>query len=141
MTDDWEILPNRLWQGRWREEIPCYGAIISMVARGRPRGCSHYFEYPIRDPMWDHEMTADWHDRVESAVDMTLQQLEQGRRVLVVCAAGANRSGIVVALTLRELFRWTGARVLRETRSRHPGALYNVNLQAYLETLSVPEEI
>jgi len=59
-------------------------------------------------------------------------------RVLVTCHRGLNRSGLVVALALRGLKGWSGARALEYVRSKRPGALFNPGFAAYLTSLEAP---
>ena len=51
--------------------------------------------------------------------------VREGKNVLVTCAAGLNRSGLVTALALRELFGKPGEDAVARVRERRPGALTN----------------
>jgi protein-tyrosine phosphatase len=53
------------------------------------------------------------------------KQLLKGRRVLVTCHMGINRSGLVSALTLLRLTPMSGEDAVRTVQSRRPGALSN----------------
>ena len=56
-------------------------------------------------------------------------------RVLVMCHAGRNRSGLVSALIIRQLLRCSGAGALAHVRSRRPHAVANTVFAAYLGSL------
>ena len=53
--------------------------------------------------------------------------IQAGEQVLVTCAAGLNRSGLVSALTLHKLYGWSGERCIRQVQEKrrnsaaHPG--------------------
>ena len=49
----------------------------------------------------------------------------RGARILITCAQGRNRSGLVMALVLRERFGWTGAQAAAHVRLRRKNALTN----------------
>lgn len=65
--------------------------------------------------------------------------IREGKKVLVTCMAGLNRSGVVTALALQELTGWSGARVVKHIKSRRPYALCNDTFAAYIEE-TFPEE-
>lgn len=60
----------------------------------------------------------------ECARDVTWW-VRNGYRVLVTCAQGRNRSGLIVGLTLRQLIGSGGRRVLALVRHRRKDALTN----------------
>jgi Dual specificity phosphatase, catalytic domain len=62
----------------------------------------------------------------------------QGRRVLVACAGGRNRSGLVLGLALRELLGCSGAEALRLVQSRRENSLNNETFARHLASLPVP---
>jgi hypothetical protein len=61
-----------------------------------------------------------------------------GGRVLVACAGGRNRSGLVLGLALRELLRCSGAEALRIVQSRREDALNNQTFARHLAALPPP---
>lgn len=61
-----------------------------------------------------------------------------GRPVLIHCHAGRNRSGLLSALTVRELYDCSGREALEVVRRGRPGALANEHFVRYLEGLGVP---
>lgn len=75
------------------------------------------------------------------------KDVQAGRRVLVTCAAGLNRSGLVSALILHQLFGWAGSECVRVVRAkrvgskRHPGrALCNAEFTAAIRRLGARSE-
>lgn len=63
------------------------------------------------------------------------QSVAEGKRTLVSCAMGKNRSGLVTALAARELMGLTGAEAARLVRSRRPIALTNPVFVRFLASL------
>jgi hypothetical protein len=61
-----------------------------------------------------------------------------GRRVLVACAGGRNRSGLVLGLALRELLGCSGAEALRLVQLRREDALNNETFARHLAALPPP---
>jgi protein-tyrosine phosphatase len=68
------------------------------------------------------------------------EAIREGRRVLVHCGWGRNRSGLVVALVLRELLDLDGPTAARSVRERRHRALNNPTFAAYLESLRPPSQ-
>lgn len=59
--------------------------------------------------------------------------LSRGRRVLVTCSAGLNRSGLVASLALAVVTRMSADELIATMRKyRHPNALYNVAFQGLI---------
>jgi len=61
-----------------------------------------------------------------------------GRRVMVACVGGRNRSGLVLALALRELLGCSGAEALRLVQARREDALNNETFARHLTALPPP---
>ena len=73
-----------------------------------------------------------WQDAVRSAEEVA-KRVRAGERVLVTCAMGINRSGLVCALSLHMLMGWSGARCVRYIQSKRPIALKNPIFVGLLE--------
>jgi protein-tyrosine phosphatase len=58
-----------------------------------------------------------------------------GKKVLVSCRMGKNRSGLVTALAARELLGITGQQAADLVRESRPGALSNPTFYRFLTTL------
>ena len=61
--------------------------------------------------------------------------VRHGRRVLVACAGGRNRSGLVVALAVRQLLGCSGAQALSLVQSRRENAVNNETFARHLASL------
>jgi protein-tyrosine phosphatase len=68
-------------------------------------------------------------------VDDVVTAIRAGRRVLVACAGGRNRSGLVVGLAVRELLGCSGAQALTWVQSRREDALNNATFARHLAGL------
>ena len=55
------------------------------------------------------------------AARRTAKAIKAGQRVLVTCAKGMNRSGLVSALTLHLLYGWSGEQCIRQVRNCRRG--------------------
>jgi hypothetical protein len=58
-----------------------------------------------------------------------------GRRILITCALGLNRSVLVAALAYRWLSGCSGKHALEVARAARAGSLYNPSFARYLEEL------
>jgi hypothetical protein len=63
------------------------------------------------------------------------QALSRGRRVLVTCQAGLNRSGMVTAIALHALHGNDGASAVKHVQITRPGALFNGHFARAIEAL------
>jgi protein-tyrosine phosphatase len=61
-----------------------------------------------------------------------------GRKILVHCRMGLNRSGLVDALVLRQVFNLTGAEAMKIVQARREGSLSNPVFAAHLRSLPRP---
>lgn len=78
--------------------------------------------------------------RANRAAKAVARRIRAGKRVLVTCAMGRNRSGLVVALALRELTGRSGARIVRHVRSLRANALTNPHFERAL-TAHAPHSV
>jgi len=69
------------------------------------------------------------------ASDAVMDYVTQGKRVLVTCQMGKNRSGLVVALSLMKLYDMSGRDAMAVVRLARPGALFNPAFARRLERL------
>lgn len=75
---------------------------------------------------------------LNGALALVLTLLGNGKKVVVHCAAGANRSGLLNALAIRHLRKVTGADAASIVRLEKPGALINPQFNRYLQMLGAP---
>lgn len=64
--------------------------------------------------------------------------LGEGRRALVHCTFGRNRSGLVTTLIVRELLGLSGAEALSYVQERRDGTVNNQAFARWLATLPAP---
>ena len=62
---------------------------------------------------------------VNRAALAVVDHVKAGKKVLVTCAAGRNRSALIAAIALMQLKRTNGFQVVRHIRSKRKGALTN----------------
>ncbi|MEU6968262.1 protein phosphatase [Kitasatospora aureofaciens] len=104
-------------------------SLFTLPGHGPAAGVEHVVrEVPDR-PLSPGQLLA-----VQEAARLTAAAVRRGRRTLVRCHSGYNRSGLVVAQALVELGRGTdeAVRLVRERRS--PWALNNPVFVDYLNT-------
>jgi protein-tyrosine phosphatase len=87
----------------------------------------------VRWPIEDADLPAL--DRLEALVEFAAAFLRAGQPVLVHCAQGLNRSGLVVALLLRAVDGVSGKEAVRRIRRARPYALVNTRFKDYVEAL------
>jgi protein-tyrosine phosphatase len=150
-TEPWNEITPGLWQGGhdYRRND---GAIVTAVPRfefnlvvtlyrarccrttpgcGPDPGVEHIVCEVPDGPLLDL-------DRVElgETADRAAELVTAGKRVLVRCQAGYNRSGLVVALTLIRLGYTADAAVALIRERRSPHALFNEHFQRYIREVA-----
>lgn len=135
-----------LWQGSYPKPGPQVAQegfeILVLTAREWQTPAD---EYPgvevIHAPNDDHPSYPFTQESLDTAINAgfeVAQAVRNKRKVLVTCAAGLNRSGLVSALALHFLFGWGGPQCMAHVRIRRglwrtPGVLYN---QDFVRALS-----
>lgn len=66
------------------------------------------------------------------AAQRVAQQVKLGKKVLVTCMAGLNRSGMVTAMALHLLTGWSGAVCVERVQERRAMALCNATFAQWL---------
>lgn len=94
------------------------------------------FPFADEDPASDEDMLTAW-----DAAEAVARDMDRGRRVLVTCAMGRNRSALVAALALYLQGGFTGPQAMTRLRMRRRDrfgnrALSNPAFQALLLNLS-----
>lgn len=74
------------------------------------------------------------------AAQRVAQQVELGKKVLVTCMAGLNRSGMVTAMALYLLTGWSGKDVVEHVQASRPMALCNATFAQWLTDNLVASE-
>jgi protein-tyrosine phosphatase len=75
----------------------------------------------------------------QQAAQIVVERVNAGKKVLVTCMAGLNRSGMVTALALRQLTNWTGAEIVEHIQASREMALCNDTFAEYIRGLPVPD--
>lgn len=141
-TDPWnEVVPG-LFQGghdvRSQSRTACvvtdeFDLVVSMTTRegyGPDDGVEHHVAR-MADAGVDVGVAA----RVDELSRVAAEAVAAGRRVLVRCSGGLNRSGLVVASTLVRLGHEPDAAIALVRRARGPWALTNPAFVTHLRTL------
>jgi len=138
--DPWNEIQPHFWQGGMyfgsaMTECPKitdqFDAVVSMAGKGgldlRPT-CEHHAFYIDDGKLGRPEALL-----VGEAVGITHRLLDEGKKVLVRCQAGYNRSGLVVALTLRMAYGMSADEAIDLIRTkRSPHALCNLDFVEYI---------
>lgn len=136
----WEILPGQLYQsGCPDRDLSDFDIEVDMA--GCPgRGAANQ----IRNAIPDGELPNPQIDlnELEALVSNLCDALLDGRKVLVHCGAGINRSGLVAAMVMRRLFGLSGVDATAYIRARRgPEALSNPWFASYLASLGPCEAL
>jgi hypothetical protein len=128
---------DKIQEGLWQGSVPPGGTILKEKGFDVVVLCADDFQfldqpdrYPglevLRCPYDDYHELPD--HQLAMIVDTAFQvakHVRAGKKVLVTCAAGLNRSGLVTGLALQLLTKWSGRAVLTHVRSRRNMALCN----------------
>ena len=137
--DPWnEVVPG-LWQGghdvRSQDGTACvvrdeFDLVVSLATRegyGPAEGVEHVV---VR--MADAGVDAPLAERLDGVARRVAAAVADGRRVLVRCSGGLNRSGLVVALALGHLGHEADAAMALVRGARGPWALTNPGFVTHL---------
>lgn len=141
-VDPWnEVVPG-LFQGghdvRAQSRTACvvtdeFDLVVSMTTRegyGPGEGIEHHVAR-----MADAGVDAGIASRVDELAGVTAEAVQAGRRVLVRCSGGLNRSGLVVASTLVRLGHGPDDAIALVRQARGPWALTNSAFVSHLRAL------
>jgi len=73
-------------------------------------------------------------DKWKLAAELSAEHVMAGRNVLITCMQGLNRSGLVMAMTLRILTGWSGKKIVEHIQNHREHALFNDTFVRYIET-------
>jgi hypothetical protein len=73
-------------------------------------------------------------DHLHSIAVQVVEYLNQGKKVMVHCSLGKNRSGLVIGVVLVSM-GMLGKDAVKLIQSKVPGSLFNPTFREYLETL------
>ncbi|MEV6827612.1 protein phosphatase [Amycolatopsis sp. NPDC051102] len=141
-VDPWNEIRPGLWMGGHirvgaaGEEPVVVGREFDLVlslyhrdGHGPAPGVEHRFAEMPDGPLTDAQI-----GEVERFAGLAAEAVRAGRRTLVRCHAGQNRSGLVVAQALVELGLELPAAIALVRQRRGPGALSNELFVQYLES-------
>lgn len=139
-AEGWSRIVPGLWQGGCeacvdgrlgpvvvRGEFDLVISLFVEPGTGPPVGVEHVV-YPIPDGPLQPARARPLMELAEQAASA----VRAGRRVLVRCQAGLNRSGLVTALTLVHLGHEAGDAIDLVRRGRSPEALFNADFERYV---------
>ncbi|KKN83834.1 hypothetical protein LCGC14_0294870 [marine sediment metagenome] len=139
------ILLNRLWMSGELESSPRLilegriHAIVNLSHYDDPDETIEYAKDYLHWPIDDGPLPNL--DELGLVVYWATQKIREGRRVLIHCDAGLNRSGLVTALVVMEITGMTGTQAISHVRvCRGSTALFNPSFTDYLETLGGVEQ-
>ena len=88
---------------------------------------------------WHFEDGELFPQRLMALASFITDLVDDGETVLVHCAAGVNRSGLVSALVVRELTGCSGLSARIQVQTMRPGALINPAYRKFLDDLPMLE--
>lgn len=141
----YEIVPGKLYQrGEFMDfpreiklsELRRRGIdiVINVWSKSDKEISEEMFRY-IHWPLPDGELRACDKQFLSGVAMWVVGDISDGHRVLVHCHAGRNRSALVSALLVRQLFGMSGAQAIEYVRERRPNALANEHFCNYLRGL------
>lgn len=85
-------------------------------------------------PLYDQPSLTLWEKhKLTLASKFIAKLVRKGFKVLIVCNAGLNRSGLVTALTIKELLKINGLTASKLVRKARKGTLQNLTYRQYVE--------
>jgi protein-tyrosine phosphatase len=143
-----KIAPG-LWQGGFPinpEEVAQSGfdALVFAAREYQPVGGEERELFPgvevLAVPLDDDGETGPTAEEIRQIGPVVLKIVElvsSGKRVLVTCREGRNRSGLLVALTLAALFHVSGTEAAEHVRSKRARALTNAGFSDFLDRIDL----
>jgi len=144
MTYTFPILDvNKIWEGLFQGAMPPVGYALKrhgfdvlVLAAACHQDAEAYKDIVVicapgeddEDPQRLESTLTTWQ---EAALDVA-QHVREGRKVLVTCMAGLNRSGFITALALHHLTGWSGEVCVEHIRKRRKMALCNKTFAKYI---------
>lgn len=132
-----QIVPG-LWQG----EFPPPGSNLRMLGFDVLVLCAQELQPPARSYPDVRVVRAPMDDSFAVPVELAhgtarnvARVLNANKRVLVTCAMGLNRSGLVSALALWYTRNWSGERCVARVQAQRAGALCNSAFARYVRSL------
>ena len=136
-----EVLPH-LWQSGlpedWAELRRRYDLVLDLADPGPGPSADDLGAVTwVKAPLEDGERLPD-RLLLEQLTSLVVAVLRDGRRVLVHCTYGKNRSGLLMALVVRELLGCDGRTALARVRAVRHRAVNNDVFAAWVSELPAP---
>ena len=139
-----ELLPGRMWQGGmpvdfdWvadhRIDLVVDLSDADSIAPAAPVAGMVYLKCPLVDAEVLPDATL-----VLGLAHLVADLLRDGRRALVHCTFGRNRSGLLATLVVRETEGLSGAGALRRVQELRPGDVNNEVFADWVRSLPAPQ--
>lgn len=133
-------IAKRLWMGSAPpsdRDLPNFDVVVLCALEYQP--ITMAFHGPVvRCPITDDIPSPRELEQAVGAARQTASALVAGKTVLVTCAQGRNRSGLVTGLALGLVTRMRGKTIVDLIRTRRPSALTNPHFVRVLERLIRP---
>lgn len=131
----------KLWVGAKPpvdRSYPTVDVIVLCAAEYQPEKFPHFDGRLVRAPIPDDALSSDELRRALAGGGQVADALTGGKRVLVTCAAGINRSALVAALGLGRVTKATADELITLMRlKRHKDCLYNPHFREILRKFTV----
>jgi protein-tyrosine phosphatase len=129
-----------LYQGgypRYLSRLPSEGIDLLVLCASELQPTADHFPSDLEivyAPMDDVDSgpTDEEKELALDAADQVVNALASGQTVLVTCAMGRNRSGLVTALALMDRHNISGREAVGHVRARRPNALTNTGFVKWL---------
>jgi len=132
---DASAISPRLWIGAkppFDRDLPTVDLLVLCAVELQPERLAFHGRV-LRCPLPDSELDVGQAKMALAASVVVAKTIAQGQRALVTCAAGLNRSALVVAFTLGHLTTMDSERVIAHIRKhRRPDALNNRHFQKFI---------
>ena len=136
-----EVLPGLWWSGLpddWVQVRSQVDAVIDLADPGPGPSADELGELTyVKAPLEDGETLPD-QVLLDHLTGLVVDIMRDGRRVLVHCTYGKNRSGLLMALVVRELLGCDGPTALARVRAVRPRAVNNDGFAEWLSGLPAP---
>ena len=136
-----EVLPGLWWSGLpddWEALRDQVDAVIDLADPGPGPSAEDLGEITyVKAPLEDGE-TLPEQVLLDHLTGLVVDLVRQGRRVLVHCTFGKNRSGLLMALVVREVLGCDGPTALARVRAVRDNAVNNDAFSDWVSALPAP---
>lgn len=130
---------KRLWVGSappFDRDLPDFDVLALCAIEVQPQTLA-FSKRVIRVPIHDSVPTKQEAELAIGAGRAVASELAAGRRVLVTCRAGLNRSALIASIALAQLTRMPAIKIIELMRTRRaPAALGNPHFCALLHSVT-----